>query len=383
MPWKESVIMEERLQFVRDALSDRFTMSELCARYGVSRRIGYKWLARYEAEGRRGLVDRSRAPRHCPHTIARGIAELLIRERTAHPHWGARKLLKVLATRHPCVGRWPAPSTAADLLARRGLVQKRRRRRAPVHPGVVRPTTAAPNDLWTTDFKGQFRTGDGRYCFPLTIADQHTRFLLACHGLLSTQTVTARPVFEHTFREYGLPIAIRTDNGVPFATQAIHGLSYLNVWWMRLGIVHQRIRPGCPQENGAHERMHRTLKRQAIKPVRGSCRAQQRNFDAFRREYNTERPHERLGQQTPASQYSASPRAYPDRLLPIEYPGHFLVKKITTGGTFRFRSRLLYLANAMVDQLIGLEETDDGIWSIHFNTILLATFDERDYIITG
>jgi transposase InsO family protein len=248
---------------------------------------------------------------------------------------------------------------------------------------VVRPTTAAPNDLWTADFKGQFRTGDRRYCYPLTIADQHTRFLLACRGLLSTQTVTARPVFERAFREYGLPVAIRTDNGVPFATQAIHGLSYLNVWWMRLGIVHQRSRPGCPQDNGAHERMHRTLKRQAIKPVRGSCAAQQRNFDAFRTEYNTERPHERLQQQTPASQYTTSARPYPKRLPSLEYPRHFLVKKITTGGTFRFQHKLLYLANAMVDQHIGLEETDDGIWAIHFNTILLATFDERDYIITG
>jgi transposase InsO family protein len=375
--------MDERLQFVRDAMRDRFTMSELCARYGVSRRIGYKWLARYDAEGRRGLVDRSRAPRHCPHKVATAIAELLVAERKAHPHWGARKLLKVLATHHPRVQGWPAASTAADLLARRGLVQRRQRRRPHLHPGVIRPTTVAPNDLWTADFKGQFRTGNGLYCYPLTIADQHTRFLLTCHGLLSTQTVTARPVFERAFREYGLPIAIRTDNGVPFATQAIHGLSYLNVWWMRLGILHQRIRPGCPQENGAHERMHRTLKRQAIKPVRATCAAQQKNFDAFRREYNTERPHERLNQETPASVYRASPRPYPDRLPPLEYPGHFLVKKITTGGTFRFRSRLLYLANAMVDQHIGLEETDDGVWAIHFSTILLATFDERDYIITG
>jgi len=190
-------------------------------------------------------------------------------------------------------------------------------------------------------------------------------------------------VFERVFREYGLPIAMRTDNGVPFATQAIHGLSYLNVWWMQLGIAHQRIRPGCPQENGAHERMHRTLKRQAIKPVRATCAAQQRNFDAFRREYNTERPHERLGQETPASQYRDSPRPYPERLPVPDYPGHFLVKKVTTGGTFRFRDRLLYLANAMVDQHIGLEETDDGIWAIHFNMVLLATFDERDYRITG
>jgi len=247
----------------------------------------------------------------------------------------------------------------------------------------VRPTTAAPNDLWTADFKGQFRTGNRLYCYPLTIADQHTRFLLECRGLLSTQTVTAKPVFERVFREYGLPIAMRTDNGVPFATQAIHGLSYLNVWWMQLGIAHQRIRPGCPQENGAHERMHRTLKRQAIKPVRATCAAQQRNFDAFRREYNTERPHERLGQETPASQYRDSPRPYPERLPVPDYPGHFLVKKVTTGGTFRFRDRLRYLANAMVDQHIGLEETDDGIWAIHFNMVLLATFDERDYRITG
>jgi hypothetical protein len=247
----------------------------------------------------------------------------------------------------------------------------------------VRPTTAAPDDFWTADFKGQFRTGNGLSCYPLTIADLHSRFLLTCHGLLSTQTVTARPVFERAFREYGLPVAIRTDNGVPFATQAIHGLSYLNVWWMRLGIGHQRIRPGCPQENGAHDRMHRTFKREAIKPVRATCTAQQRNFDAFQSEYNTERPHEYLDQATPASRYRSSPRPYLDRLPPFEYPGHYQVKKITAGGTFRFQNRLLYLANAMVDQQIGLEETDDGIWAIHFNTVLLATFDERDYIITG
>jgi transposase InsO family protein len=375
--------MEERLQFVHDALRDRFTMSELCARYGVSRRVGYKWLARYEAEGRRGLTDRSRTPKHCARQTDSAITTLLIAAREAHPEWGARKLLRVLQNHHTDIATWPAPSTVADLLARRGLVHRRRRRRPTLHPGVVRPTIAAPNDLWTADFKGQFRTGDGAYCFPLTIADQHTRYLLACRGVLSTQTLTARPIFERAFREYGLPLAIRTDNGVPFATQAIHGLSYLNVWWMRLGIAHQRSRPGCPQDNGAHERMHRTLKRQAIKPVRATCAAQQRNFDAFRHEYNDERPHEYLQQDTPASRYGASPRPYPTRLPALEYPGHFLVKKITTGGTFRFQHKLLYLANAMVDQHIGVEETDDGIWAIHFNTVLLATFDERDYIITG
>jgi putative transposase len=374
-----------RAPAVRTGCPERPVQHERALRtlYAVSRRIGYKWLARYAAEGRHGLADRSRAPHYCPHTISPAVAELLVTERQAHPHWGARKLLTVLASRHPRIHDWPAASTAADLLARRGLVHKRRRQRPSRHPGVVRPTTSAPNDLWTADFKGQFRTGDGRYCYPLTIADQHTRFLLTCRGVLSTQTVTARPVFERTVREYGLPVAIRTDNGVPFATQAIHGLSYLNVWWMRLGIVHQRIQPGCPQENGAHERMHRTLKRQAIQPVRRSCAAQQRNFDSFQHEFNTERPHERLGQQTPASQYRHSPRPYPERLPPLEYPAHYIVKKITTGGTFRFQTRLLYLSNAMVDQHIGLEETDDGLWTIFFNGFLLATFDERDYIITG
>jgi putative transposase len=373
--------MDERQKFVHAALSDRFTMSELCARFGVSRRVGYKWLARFESEGRPGLADRSRAPHRCPHALDPELVALLVAERTAHPFWGARKLLTVLAARHRRITAWPAPSTVADLLARRGLVKRRRRRRKPVHPGVVRPDTAAPNDLWTADFKGEFRTGNSLYCYPLTIADLHSRYLLTCRGVLSTKTVVAKPVFEAAFREYGLPIAIRTDNGVPFATQSLHGLSYLNVWWMRLGILHQRIRPSSPQENGAHERMHRTLKREAIKPVRHTCTAQQRNFDAFRREYNEERPHEALGQVTPASRYRPSRRPYPEQLPAIEYPGHFLVKKVTTGGTFRFRDRLLYLANSMVNQPIGLEETDDGVWTIWFNTILLATFDERDYII--
>lgn len=383
MPWLETSPVEERMQFIADAFSDRFTMSELCARYGISRRVGYKWLARYEEEGRRGLRDRSRAPHHCPHRINDALADLICDFRRQHPFWGARKLLRVLATRNPKVRAWPAPSTAADLLARRGLVMKRRRRRPHQHPGVVPPTTQAPNDLWTADFKGEFKTGNGIYCYPLTIADQHTRFLLTCHGLLSTQTVTARPVFERAFREYGLPNAIRTDNGVPFVTQAIHGLSYLNVWWMRLGIQHQRILPGRPDQNGAHERMHRTLKRQAVRPVKQTGTAQQKVFDSFREEYNAVRPHEYLNQETPASHYAASPRPYPSRLSHPEYPGHYLVKKITTGGTFRFQHQLLYIANSLVDQHIGLEEIDDGVWSIYFNTVLIATLNERDYIIRG
>lgn len=375
--------MDQRLDFVRDALSERFTMVELCRRYGVSRRIGYKWLGRFAEDGKRGLRNRSRRPHTCPTAVRPVLTELVCEFRRLHPDWGARKLLKVLRGRHPEIDDWPAASTAADLLARHGLVRRRRRRRPHQHPGVVAIATSAPNDLWTADFKGQFRTGNGVYCYPLTIADQHTRFLLSCHGVLSTEAAVARPVFERAFREYGVPRAIRTDNGVPFATAALHGLSHLNVWWMRLGIAHQRIHPGCPQENGAHERMHRTLKRCAVKPVQRTCAAQQKQFDAFRQEYNTERPHEALQLETPANRYVVSSRPYPARLPIIEYPGHFLVKRVTDAGTFRFQQRLLYIANALVDQYIGLEETDDGVWSIYFNTVLLATLNERDFVIRG
>jgi putative transposase len=382
MPWRETHPMDQRTQFVREALRRHDDMTALCARYGISRKTGYKWLARYDAGGQPGLADRSRAPHHCPHRIPEAIATLICDARDDHPLWGAATLLDWLAPRHPAGTAWPAVSTAADLLDRRGKVTRRRRRRPPVaHPGVVPIATAAPNDLWTVDFKGDFRTGDGHRCYPLTLLDHHVRFLLRCQSLASTRTETARPVFERAFREYGLPLAIRSDNGVPFATTSLHGLSQLNVWWMRLGIQHQRSRPGCPQDNGAHERFHRTLKRHAIRPARASGRAQQRAFDAFRHEYNTERPHRHLDGAVPAAWYVASPRAYPTRLPPLEYPGHCLVKKITTGGTFRFQSRLLFLAKPLTGYHVGLEEMDDGVWAIYFNTILLATFDERDYVI--
>ncbi len=382
MPWLETVPMEQRVRFVEDVRRGQMPLTQLCAHFGVSRKTGYKWLARFEAEGRRGLADRSRAPRHCPHKLSDELATLLCELRVAHEDWGARKLLRVLQRRHPHRTDWPAPSTAADLLARQGLVRHpRRRRRRPDHPGAPAIHTEAPNDLWTADFKGEFRTGDGIYCYPLTIADLHARYLLACHGRPSTKTTAAWPIFEWAFREYGLPRAMRTDNGVPFATTSIHGLSKLNVWWMRLGIQHQRITPATPSENGAHERMHRTLKRRAIRPARATLRAQQRAFNAFRHEYNEERPHETLGMATPASCYAPSPRPYPERLPDPEYPGHFLVKAITTGGTFRFHHRLLYLANALTGERVGLDEVDDGVWHIYFNTVLIATLDERDYII--
>jgi putative transposase len=383
MPWQETRPMDQRLQFVADAERATYDMTMLCARYGVSRKTGYKWLARYAADGPRGLHERSHAPHRCPHRVDDALAELLLATRRGHPTWGPAKLLQYLTPRHPRRPAWPAVSTVADLLKRHGLVKARRRRRPVTHPGTAPIVTAAPNDLWTADFKGQFRTRDGAYCYPLTIADRHTRYLLRVDALRSVRVAGALQRFEHAFREYGLPGAIRTDNGVPFANTGLHGLTRLSVWWLRLGITHQRILPGRPQQNGAHERMHRTLKAEACRPPRGSLAAQQRAFNAFRAEYNAERPHAALGGHPPASQYAGSPRPYPDRLPPLEYPGHYLVKRVTSAGTFRFKDRLLFIANALQAHRIGLEESDAGIWSIYLGSVLLGRLDERDHIIRG
>lgn len=384
MPWLETDPMHQRQQFIADHRRALYSMSALCERYGISRKTGYKWLGRFEAEGRAGLSDRSHAPRHCPHRIEPAMASLLSDTRRAHPSWGPAKILDYLRPRHRGIQRWPAISTVGDLLTREGLVQKRRRRRPPVHhPGAVPIHTSAPNDLWTADFKGHFRTSDGLYCYPLTIADQHTRFLIACRGLLTTVGTDVRPIFERAFRELGLPAAIRTDNGVPFATTAIHGLSQLNVWWLRLGIQHQRIRPASPQENGAHERMHKTLKAEAIRPPKRDLRVQQQAFDTFCDEYNYERPHSSLGGDPPADHYTSSPRPFPERLPQLEYPGHYIVKRITNAGTFRLKNKLLFLATPLKGLPIGLDETDDGIWSIYFGTVLLGRVDEREMRIYG
>ena len=382
MPWQETSPVEGRERFIDDYQLGLYTMTELCARYAVSRKTGYKWVDRYDGGGRPALVERSRAPHHCPHKIAAPVAQLLLTARRQHPDWGPEKLLQWLAPRHREIA-WPAISTAGDLLARHGLVKKRRRRRPPHHPGVVPPTTAAPNDLWAADFKGQFRTGDRIYCYPLTVTDQHTRYLLGCQGLLSTRGRGVRPVFDRLFREYGLPRAIRTDNGVPFASTSLHGLTPLNVWWLRLGIQHQRILPAHPQQNGAHERMHKTLKRGAIRPPKATLAAQQRAFNRFRQEYNQERPHQFLDGRPPATCYHPSPRRYAGALPAPEYPRHFTVKRVTNAGTVRFKTRLLYISTALKAERIGLEEVDDGIWSLFFCHVLLGRIDERRALMKG
>ena len=380
MPWMETEPMKERMRFVADAERELYSMSELCERYGISRRTGYKWLDRYEANGPAGLTERSRAPHRCPHRIDAGIATAIVEARRQHPSWGPRKLLAWLEDRRP-EHEWPAASTVGDLLKGRGLVQPRRRRRHWDHPGAPTVVTEAANDLWTTDFKGQFPTRDGQYCYPLTIVDHHSRYLLACAALASVRTADTRAIFERVFREVGLPAAIQSDNGTPFCSTGLHGLSALNVWWMRLGIRPVRIEPSHPEQNGAHERMHRTLKAETTRPPAVNRRGQQRKFEAFRYTYNHERPHEALGQQPPARRWHPSRREYPRTLPKPEYPGHHLVRLVGSAGTIGFRGQQVFLSRALEDEYVGLEESGDGIWSVHFANLLLGKFSERDFRI--
>jgi transposase InsO family protein len=368
--------MCQRAEFVALHRSGLFSVSELCRRFGISRKTGYKWLERFQERGPEGLQDKSHAPRSCPHKTAPEIEQLLLGVRRDHPRWGPKKLLAYAQRRHPGLAL-PAASTVGDLLRRGGLIAAKRRRSKWGHPGSVPLVATAPNQLWCADFKGQFKTGDGQYCFPLTVTDAYSRCLLACEAHLSTQTTGAIATFERLFLRYGLPDAIRTDNGVPFATAAIGGLSQLNLWWTKLGIVHQRIEPGRPQQNGRHERMHKTLKAEVTKPAQKDLQAQQDRFDAFVREFNLERPHEAIGQRTPASLYVPSSRALPPKLPAPEYPEHFQVRLVSGAGTFRLHGWQTHISEVLSGQYIGLEEVEDGAWTIWFFGRELARFDQR------
>lgn len=377
----ETNVVDERVRFARDFASGHWSMTELCERYGVTRPTGYKWIARYRGGGEGALADRSRAPHRSPHRTDDIIEGLVVAARQQYG-WGAKKLLKVLGTRHPDLA-WPARSTVNALLERHHLLRKNRRRRKWAHPGATPLQTDRPNQVWPADFKGQFKTGDGQYCYPLTVTDHFSRALLVCRGLRSVKTTLVQPVFRALFRAVGLPDVIRTDNGAPFASTGIHGLSPLNVWWMQLGIIHQRIPPSSPQENGQHERMHRELKRETARPASSTLRAQQRRFDSFRARYNDERPHEGIGDRTPTSLWTPSSRAYPEQLTPPLYPACMEVRRVSTAGTFRLHAQQPFLSQTLKGENIGLEEVGDGIWNIVYYRTLLGKIDERTLLISG
>ena len=381
MSWKETCPMTERMHFVSDLLKGERDMSELCEVYGISRKTGYKWLDRYESGGVAALADRSHARLRQPDAVAADLVQRLVQARRQHPSWGPRKLLVWLGT-HDADRSWPAASTVGQILRRYGLVRPRRRRaRAAVAGSGSLIEAYAPNVLWCTDFKGQFRTRDGYYCYPLTLTDACSRYLLACRGLRSPNTEQVWRWFERTFRQYGLPGAIRSDNGAPFASVGLAGLSRLSVWWIKLGIVPERIAPGCPQQNGRHERMHRTLKREATRPAAANLRAQQRVFDRFVAEFNEQRPHEALGQRPPATVYTASTRSYPSRIPAVEYPDGYQVRHVRSTGEIKFGGHLVYLNQALIGEPVGLLQLDEHLWRLYFGMVSLGLLDARTTLI--
>ena len=353
-------------------------MTELAEQYGVSRKTGYKWIQRTADDGSVvALTDQSRRPHHSPGATAPHLVEILVALRTRHPRWGARKLLAVGAKQHPTVVEWPHRSTVCAHLTRAGLVPARGRRPTAVGhaPSVLAPITA-PNGTWTTDFKGEFRTGDRHYCYPLTLRDGFSRFVLRCDGLLSRTLDATQQRFVRAFKEYGLPDRIRSDNGGPFAGIGLGRLSRLAVWWMRLGIVPERIAPGRPDQNGSHEQFHAVLKAETARPPAANLRAQQRRFQRFCAEYNHVRPHEALGDETPATYYTPSRRALPATLPAIVYPGHMEIRRVSNVGTISWRHPV-FLTESLAGEQVGFEEVDDGVWTVYFATVPLARFDER------
>ena len=367
--------MDQRVAFIADWLRDEWTMTELAERYGISRKTAYKWVDRYDEDAAQGLAERSRAPHTHGRATTEAICEAVLALRRKHPRWGPKKLRAILCEREPRRG-WPAASTIGDLLRRAGVSEPRRRSRYVVP--LTQPLAAAqtPNDVWTADFKGWFRTADGTRCDPLTIADACSRFVLCCR-IVAPSAAGVRPWFERAFREYGLPGALRTDNGSPFATTGAGQLSQLAVWWLKLGIQLDRIDPGHPEQNGRHERFHLTLQEETTTPPATTARQQQARFDRMRREFNTERPHEALGQQPPARHYVRSPRPYPTRLEEPWYDATHQVRRVRPTGQIKWQGELVFISEAVRRQAVGLVETERGDWLVRFMHVELGRIDRR------
>jgi len=379
MPWKETDVWDERSEFIHEWKSGDRKMAELCRIYGVSRKTGYKWVERYEAKGLEGLRDLSRAPQCHPNEIAEEVEEEILALREKHSRWGARKIRAWLEQAHPRIGT-PAASTIGSILKRNGLTVSRKPR------GLARPASEplahadGPNRVWCADFKGWFRTGDGKRIDPLTITDAYSRYLLKCQAVASADALHSKPIFEAAFREYGLPERIRTDNGAPFGSNGDSGLTRLSVWWIKLGIWPERIEPGKPEQNGRHERMHRTLKEATAAPPAANRRRQQESFDEFQREYNDQRPHEALGQVPPVHWYRHSACGYPERMIEPEYPGEWEKRRVARGGQFRWRSGLVFAGHALEGEVVGLEPIEDECWWVWFSFYGVGVLDRSGKI---
>lgn len=380
MPWKEIYVMDEKIRMISNWLSRDYGITELSRIHNVSRKTVYKWIGRYEEDRENGLKEQSSRPLTCARATPADIVSEILVLKNRYPNWGARKLRRWLEE-HRTDRQWPVSSTIHDILQRHGLVKGRRKKhRVPPYTDPFLKATQ-PNEIWSADYKGQFRLGCGIYCYPFTLTDSNSRYLLCCHGLEHPAYKPTRYYFEDAFREYGLPNAIRTDNGTPFASTGIRGLSRLSIWFIKMGIVPERIEKGHPEQNGRHERMHRTLKEEATRPPQYSLADQQRVFDRFQHYFNNERPHEALGQKVPAKVYRKSERKYPKTLPIIEYPNNYKIRHIHQGGGLKWRNKEMYFSSTLAGEYVGLTEIDDGIWNIYFSFYPLAILDERMFTI--
>jgi putative transposase len=381
MPWKETRVMDQKIKMISDWLSGEYSINDLSRIYKVSRKTIYKWVKRYDTGEYSGLQERSRKPLRMPGATSPDIVVQILMAKTRHRHWGARKLLAWLRSHYPDQ-TWPAASTASEILKRHGLVKSRRKRRHT--PPYSEPflNCNQPNEVWSADFKGQFRLGEGKLCYPLTVSDSYSRYLLGCWGLVHPTYIQTRSHLEIAFREYGLPAAIRTDNGVPFASVALGGLSSLSVWLLKLGIRPERIEKGHPEQNGRHERMHRTLKSEAISPPRKTFSEQQRAFDRFREGYNYDRPHEALGQKTPGSIYLKSLRPYPEIIPEVAYGRAFTVRRVKHNGDIKWKGKEWYVSGALAGESVGLKQIDNEAWQVYFSFHPLGILNERMKKIT-
>lgn len=377
MPWKSKTPVDLRKEFMNRVMKGE-KVAQLCREYSISRKTGDKFKQRFMRLGEAGLVDQSRAPKVIPHRTPPELVKLIVDERKRHPTWGPKKLKVVLEER---LDRGlPAPSTIGDILVQEGLVSPRRRNRR-VSPQPTRLREAlAPNDVWCIDYKGQFRLGDRSACYPLTLTDQHSRFLLACEAMARISDEATREACEEIFRQFGLPKAIRSDNGIPFASSGLANLTKLSAYWLRLGIELERIRPAHPEENGQHERMHRTLKFETTRPPRTNLLQQQERFDAFIEEFNNKRPHEALDMKRPAQLYKPSPRKLPSHLPDPDYPEHDDAVYVHRCGSLFFRRRKTFLSAALASQPVGLREEPDGRWLVTFMTLDLGHLDKAGFI---
>ena len=379
MPWKEIRVVDERVRFIAAVKEDpKGNFAQLCRRFGIHRSQGYKWLARYNELGPPGLQDRKPIAHRCPHRTADAVVDRIVTLRKRHPFDGPKKLrvrlLELGETDLPV----PAASTIGDILDRYGLIRPRRARlRVPPNPNPL-GSCEQPNDVWCVDFKGHFACGDGQRCHPLTITDGAIRYLIKCEGLAQPQDSPVREHFDRAFREFGLPARIRSDNGTPFATKAIGGLSKLSVWWVQLGILPERIEPGHPEQNGRHERMHRTLKEQTASPPCATMADQQRAFDRFRHDYNEDRPHEALSQTPPARHYEPSLRPMPLRPREPEYDSDFVVRRIKVNGLMPFHGHLLKVGTVLAGQPVGLKPIDEDEWELFYGPLLIGSLLVRD-----